>query len=284
MRSPTLRARLLGQQLRMLREEAHLTLREVGDYVQRDPSTVSRFESGLVPARVPEVLAYLDLCGVTDADRRDALKRLSQDVFQKGWWDRYANDIAAWLVDRILLEARAEKIYSFQAVVLPGLLQTADYAEAVIRASEPDASPRQVARWVEVRMNRQQLLSGRAPVHLEVILDEAAVRRLVGGLKTMRAQLEHLLAVARETQVELMVLPAVAGAHASPSGAFEVFTMRPPYSDVGYVETPTGDVCLEATSTVTRLRSAYGRLREAAYGPTEAIRFIERLTEKTSQR
>src|ERR1700730_8791917 len=99
-RGPTLRAQLLGQQLRELREEAKLTLKDVGEYVQRDASTVSRFEAGLLPARIPEVLAYLDLCGVDDPKRRDALKRLSQDVFQKGWWDGYADEVATSLVDR----------------------------------------------------------------------------------------------------------------------------------------------------------------------------------------
>ncbi len=272
-RGPTLRAQLLGQQLRELREEARLTLKDVAEYVQRDASTVSRFESGILPARVPEVLAYLDLCGINDPHRREALKRLSQDVFQKGWWDGYADDVAGSLVDHVWLESRASAIHTFQVVVLPGLLQTRDYAETVIRAADPDAPDEQIQRWVEVRMTRQQLLTRDEPVQLVAILDEAVLRRKVGGNDGMRAQLNHLLAIAKRPNVEIMVLPAAVGAHASPDGAFEIFEMPEPYPDVGYVETPAGEICVEAPG-VERLVAAYDRLRGMALGRRNALAFI----------
>jgi transcriptional regulator with XRE-family HTH domain len=272
-RGPTLRAQLLGQQLRELREEARLTLKYVAEYVQRDASTVSRFESGILPARVPEVLAYLDLCGVNDPHRREALKRLSQDVFQKGWWDGYADDVAGSLVDRIWLESRASVIHTFQAVVVPGLLQTRTYAETVIRAADPDAPDEQIRRWVEVRMTRQQLLTRPEPVRLVTILDEAVLRRRVGGNEVMRAQLNHLLAIAKKSNVEIMVLPAAAGAHASPDGTFEIFEMPEPYPEVGYVKTPAGEICVEAPG-VERLAAAYDRLRGMALGRRDALAFI----------
>jgi transcriptional regulator with XRE-family HTH domain len=272
-RGPTLRAQMLGQQLRELREEARLTLKDVAEYVQRDASTVSRFESGMLPARVPEVLAYLDLCGINDPRRRDALKRLSQDVFQKGWWDGYADDVAGSLVDRIWLESRARAIHTFQVVVLPGLLQTPDYAETVIRADDPDAPDEQVRRWVEVRMNRQQLLTRAEPVQFSAIIDEAVLHRKVGGNACMRVQLEHLLALAKKPNVEITVLPAETGAHASPGGAFEIFEMPDPYPEVGYVQTPAGEICVEA-SGVERLATAYDRLRGMALGRRNALAFI----------
>lgn len=279
-RGPTLRAQLLGQQLRQLREEAKLTLKEVGEYVQRDASTVSRFEAGLLPARIPEVLAYLDLCAVDDPKRRDALKRLSQDVFQKGWWDGYADEVATSLVDRIWLESRAKEIRTFHPVVLPGLLQTREYAEKIIRAADPDASNEQVGRWLELRMTRQRLLTQAQPVRLTAILDEAVLRRQVGGSKIMRAQLDHLVDLGRKRHIEILVLPASVGAHASPDGTFEVFVMSEPYADIGYVQSPVGDVCVEAAA-VERLNTRYDLLRETALSRRSALAFIGDVAKET---
>jgi transcriptional regulator with XRE-family HTH domain len=272
-RGPTLRAQLLGQKLRELREEHQLTLKEVAEYLQRDASTISRFESGILPARVPDVLAYLDLCGVDDARRRDALKRLSQDVFQKGWWDGYTDEVAGTLIDRIWLESRALEIRAFETVVLPGLLQTREYAETVIRADDPDASDTQIDRWIEIRLTRQQLLDRPEPVRLTAIIDESALRRRVGGNATMRAQLDRLIEAATRPTVELMVVPATVGAHASPGGSFEIFHMPEPYSDVGYVLTPAGEIYVEATGA-ERLATRYHRLREVTIGGEEALAFI----------
>jgi transcriptional regulator with XRE-family HTH domain len=279
-RGPTLRAQLLGQQLRELREEAKLTLREVGEYVQRDASTVSRFEAGLLPARIPEVLAYLDLCGIDDPRKRDALKRLSQDAFQKGWWDGYADDVATSLVDRIWLESRAREIRTFHPVVLPGLLQTRAYAETIIRAADPDAPDDQVSRWLELRMTRQHLLTQPEPVRLTAILDEAVLRRKVGGSAIMRAQLHRLVELGRRRHIEILVIPASVGAHASPDGTFDVFVMPEPYEDVGYVQSPAGDVCIEATA-VERLHTRYDRLRQSALGRRNALAFIEDVAKET---
>src|SRR5262249_55191581 len=156
----------------------------------------------------------------------------------KGWWDGYADDVAGSLVDRVWLESRASAIRTFETVVVPGLLQTRDYAKTVIRAADPDAPDEQIQRWVEVRMTRQQLLTRAEPVQFAAILDEAVLRRRVGGNDGMRVQLNHLLAIAKKPTVEIMVLPATAGAHASPDGAFEIFEMPDPYPEVGYVRTP----------------------------------------------
>jgi transcriptional regulator with XRE-family HTH domain len=272
-RGPTLRAQILGQKLRELREEHQLTLKEVAEYLQRDASTISRFEAGILPARVPEVLAYLDLCGVDDPRRRDALRRLSQDVFQKGWWDGYTDEVAGSLIDRIWLESRALEIRAFETVVLPGLLQTRAYAEALIRAADPDAPATQIDRWVEIRMARQQLLDRSEPVRLTAIIDEGALRRRVGGNASMRAQLDHLAEAATRPNVEIMVLPAAAGAHACPDGSFEILHMPEPYDDVGYARTPAGDIYVEATGA-ERLAATYHRLGEQAIGEAEMLAFI----------
>lgn len=278
-RTPTLRAQWLGQQLRELREAAGLTLKDVGSYIQRDASAVSRLETGFYPARVPEVLAYVNLCGVESPHRREALVKLSQDVWQKGWWDGYAEDVAGWVIDRVWLETRATQVHTFQVVVLPGLLQTRDYAEAVIRTADPEAPEEQIARWVELRMTRQQILTRNDdPAHLTAIVDEPLLRRPVGGPAVMRAQLSHLLKIAEQPHIEVRVLPYRVGAHASPDGPFEIFKLAEPYADVGYAQTPVGEICVEG-ARVERLAQAYDRLREVALGPRESAALISAAAE-----
>ena len=269
----TLRAQWLGQQLREMRETAKLTLKEVGDFIKRNPSTVSRIESGMLPARVPEVLAYLDICGVDDRKRRDDLKTMSEDAWQKGWWDGFSADVVGSLIDWIWLESRATEIFSFQVGVLPGLLQTRDYAEALIRAADVDASEEQVTRFVELRMARQQRLDDDDPIRLSTIIDEGALRRMVGGPEVMRAQLAHLREAARRQHVEILVLPADAGAHASPDGAFDVFRMRPPYPFAGFICTAAGNLVVEGDKAEALVRR-YDRLRDVALREKAALAFL----------
>ncbi|WP_434742207.1 helix-turn-helix domain-containing protein [Micromonospora sp. SH-82] len=259
----TLRAQWLGQQLREMREKSRLTLRDVGECLNRNASTVSRIESGMLPARVPEVLTYLDVCGIDDPKRRDDLKTMAQDVWQKGWWDGLPANAAASLIDWIWLESRATVIRSFQESVVPGLLQTREYAEAVIQAADEDLTDDQFRRFVDLRMNRQQLLSLPEPVRLSAIITEGALRRAVGGPEVMRAQLAHLRSMAGWPNVEIMVLPLAAGAHASPDGSFDVFQMRRPYPSAGCISTVVGTIVAEGEKADS-LHQRYDRLRRAA--------------------
>ncbi|MGW0435219.1 helix-turn-helix domain-containing protein [Micromonospora sp. NPDC003197] len=269
----TLRAQWIGQQLRSMREAARLTLRDVGDYINRNAATVSRMESGLVAARLPEVLAYLDICGIDDPKRRDDLKTMAQDVWQKGWWDGFNGNVAGSLIDWIWLESRATQISSFQVSVIPGLLQTREYAEAVIRAAHEDVTEEQIARFVELRVTRQQLLSQDAPVRLSTVIDEGALRRLVGGPKVMKEQLAHLRSMAGWPNVEIMVLPASAGAHASPDSTFDAFRMRRPYPTAGCISTVAGTIVVEGEKA-DKLFQTYNRLRGAALRNGAVQRFF----------
>ncbi|TLF53206.1 helix-turn-helix domain-containing protein, partial [Nocardia cyriacigeorgica] len=189
---PTLRAQWLGQQLRRYREAAGLTLKEAAAYLNRDSSTVSRFEAGLYPPRDNDVQELLTLYGVSSEPIRSSLRKLSMEVWQKGWWEGYAKDVDPSIVDYAWLEARAAEIKSFNPIVVPGLLQTPAYAEAVMRAVDPDVPDEQVDRWLEVRMLRQQTLSLPRPTQFTAILDESVLRRPVGGHRVMTEQLEHL--------------------------------------------------------------------------------------------
>jgi transcriptional regulator with XRE-family HTH domain len=278
-RGPTLRAQWLGSELREMREQARLTIKEVAEYIRRNSSTVSRFESGTLPVRVPEVLAYLDICGVDDPDRRAKLKTMSQELFRKGWWDGYAGDVAGTLIDRIWLENRATEIHYFSTVVLPGLLQTRDYAATAIRTANSATSSGQLDRWIELRMARQQLLERDTPLLLTTVIDEGVLRRLVGGPSVMRDQLAHLTALADRPGIEVRILPFEAGAHASPDGPFDVFVMSEPYPDVVSMQTPAGAVYVEAASAAP-LAAAYDRLRNAALSIADSVAFISDLVSR----
>lgn len=269
----TLRAQWLGQQLRTMREAAGLTLKDVGEYINRNAGTVSRMESGFVSARVPEVLAYLDICGIEDARRREDLKFMAQDAWRKGWWDRFKGDVVGSLIDWIWLESRAVEINSFQTNVVPGLLQTRDYAEALIRVDPPNTSEKQITRFVNVRMTRQERLAEEDPLRLSAVLEEGALRRLVGGPEVMHAQLTHLIKLAHKPHIEVMVLPSNLGAHASPDGSFDVFRMRPPYPVVGGITTAAGHLVVEGDEAEALVRT-YDRLRNAALQDESAVAFI----------
>lgn len=272
-RGPTLRAQWLGQQLRQLREAQRLTLKDAGDYVQRDPATVSRMESGIVPARTPDVLAFLNLYQVDDRGQRQALEDLSRDVWQKGWWDGYAEDIPGALMDLSWLESRARRVRSFDALVLPGLLQTEDYARATIEAADPDVSTEQIERWVEFRTTRQYVLERDEPPFLSTIVDECLLRRPVGGAAAMRTQLAALLEAAKRPNIELRVLPYRAGAHASPDGCFRLLEMPEPYPEVGHMDTAGGALYVES-DRVRRLAAAYDRIRQVALDTAESVALI----------
>jgi hypothetical protein len=269
----TLRAQWLGQQLREMREGAGLTLKDVGNYIQRNGSTVSRMESGMLPARVPEVLTYLDLCGIDDPKRRSDLKGMAEDVWRKGWWDGFTADVVGSLIDWIWLESRAIGVKAFQVGVVPGLLQTKGYAEALIRTEQPDATEEQVARFVEVRLARQARVIGTDALQLSAVIDEGALRRLVGGRSVMRAQINKLAELARLPNIELAVLPAENGAHASPDGGFDLLTMSRPYPMVAGISTAAGNLVIEGAE-VGALSRKYDRLCGAALRDDAADAFL----------
>lgn len=276
---PTLRARWLGDYLRELREAAKLTLRDAGAYLQRDASTVSRFETALYPPRMPDVLALLDLYGVSDERKRDGLVKLSRDVWQRGWFDSYADDAGQVVIDYAFCEERATQIRSFDPNVVPGSLQTPEYANAVIRAADPTASDTQVERWLELRMKRQEVLSRPDPLRLSVVLDEAVLRRCVGGRSVMRSQLDHLVGVAARPSITLRVLPFAVGAHASPEGQFGIFEMSEPYPDVAYMDTRAGGIYVEADE-VGDYTLAFDRLVKDALGPRRSVECIRSAAEE----
>ncbi|MGW4425040.1 helix-turn-helix domain-containing protein [Streptosporangium sp. NPDC004631] len=275
----TLRAQWLGQQLRDLREANGLLLRDAAEYLQRDPSTAGRFESGEYPIRRPDLLALLDLYGVADSRRREDLMKLSQEVWQKGWWDGYAGEVAGAFVDYVWLESRAREIRAFDNTLLLGLFQIEEYARAAITAAEFGAGDEQIDRWVELRMARQEILKGDNPPRLSVIIDEAVLRRKVGGPACLTEQLRHLAEQAVQPNIEIRVLPFSAGAHASPTGAFRVLMMEARFPEVAYAETAKGAIYVESPDTEQFILT-YDNLQKLALGPEESAEFISATAEE----
>lgn len=275
-RGMTQRAIWLGQQLNAHRTRAGVTLAQAGEYLARNPSTVSRAESGEVPARIGDVVALMNLYGIDDAQDRANLESLAREVWQKGWLDPYRKTLTTGFIDYAWVEARASEVRSFDGLVLAGLLQTRDYAEAVIRAVDPDESEELIQRGIEYRMQRQQVLDREQPFLYRGILDEGVLRRPVSGPEVMAAQLARLRAMADHDRVELRVLPLGAGAHAGQGGAFQVFTQPYPYAVVGYAETLGGSIYVEAEEA-ERFSRAYDLLETAALDPRESIALIATL-------
>ncbi len=278
---PTLRAQRLGQSLRELRDASKMTLVQAGEFLQRNAATVSRFESGEYPIRRPDLMALLDLYGVSERRKRDGLLRLSEDVWQKGWWDGYTEDVERQFVDFVWLESRATEIRVFESTLCPGLLQIRDYAEAVITAAEWEAEPEQITRRVQLRMDRQAALHRAEPPRFTAIVDEFALRREVGGSGVLADQLSHLLVCAELPQVDLRVLPSGIGAHASHRGSFQVVTTMEPDCDVGYAETVGGAVYVEPPDSERFIR-VYDRLLDSALGPAESVERVRVIMEDLS--
>lgn len=273
-RGPSLRAQLLGKLLKEYRDNAGLKMSEAGEYIQRGQATMSRLETGIVPARTPDVMALLNLYGVDDQPTRDALERLSREVFMKGWWDGNSEYLSHWFIDVAWLEERASALRLYDAILVPGLLQTREYAEAAIRAGEPGESEELIQQGVDFRMRRQRILEGDEPTEVSALIDESVLRRTNGSSDVLRGQLRHLAQLARRLNIEVRVIPWDAPLRASLSGTFTIFEPLEPYSAIAYSETLAGGVYVE-DEKVDRFIRTYDELRKIAYDAKQSLRLIE---------
>jgi transcriptional regulator with XRE-family HTH domain len=263
---PTLRGRQLGVRLRELREAAGLTGEEVAARMDRAHSTLSRWETGGLVPRGPDVAFMLDLYGVPEAER-GALLRAVKDARAREDWEV---DLTVEVADYAWMEGRAWKVEEFYEDVVPGLLQTPDYAREILRAWDPAANPQQIERWVGVRAVRQRRLTQDDPLQLRAVIGEGALRRPVGGPEVMRAQLRHLVDMAAEPNVEIRLLPLAVGAHAGLSGHFTILRLGDE-QDVATTTTRGGDVYYE---DVEPFAQALRRLVAAALPQRKSLAMI----------
>lgn len=272
--SPTVQRRRLGVELRRLREQAGKTIEEVAQALECSDSKVSRIETGQVGATPRDVRDMLDLYGIRD-EERDALVQLARQARRRGWWQAY-NDTP--VVPLVGLEAAADRIYTYEQMVVPGLLQTSEYAGAVLRVGRPDLSPQRIARWLELRMARQAIFTREnAPAFL-ALFEEDVLRRPVGGNQVMEAQIGHLIEMASLPTVVMQILPSRVGAHAAMSGAFTIYSFSNAADpDVVYLEHAASDLYLESAQEVRRYTLVFERLRMLALSPSDSTALLASL-------
>lgn len=267
-----MRRRRLGSELRKLREAAGLTIGPVAANLRCSTSKVSRIETGQVAATTQDVRRMLDLYGVS-GDQRRALIQIATRAQEKGWWQAYSDTLVVPLVG---LEEAAVAIQIYEAMVVPGLFQTAGYARTVIYSASPGMPSEQVERRVELRMARQEFLFTRDdPPALSAIVDEAVLRRPVGEPEVIDQQLQYLVDVARLPTVTLRILPFSVGVHPAMNGAFTIFSFsRPDEPDVVYLEHKTRDLYLDNIDEVQRYVETFNMLSPLALEPVDSIDFL----------
>jgi hypothetical protein len=273
--SPTVRRRRLGMELRRLREASALMIEDVAKHLECSMSRVSRIETGKSVARIRDVRDMLDLYHVTDAGQREQLLTLAKDAQQRGWWTEYEAVLSAGLDTYVGLEASAASIRSFQTHLVPGLLQTEEYSRALIRAGRPGESPGNIDRMISLRRRRQAMLAESGSLEVWAVLDEAVLRRPIGGVAVMRAQLARLLEADELPSVTIQVLPFARGVHPGLDGAFTIIGFPDPTDlDVVYVDCPAGNIFLEKQKDVRRHTTWFDHLRAAALPPDESAEFL----------
>jgi transcriptional regulator with XRE-family HTH domain len=267
----TVRRRRLSGELRRLRQRSELTGEKVADRFGWSVAKVSRVETGRTGISQKDLRDLLDLYGVK-GEKREALLSLARESRKKGWWDAYADSLPTEYATYISLESEAGSIHSFCPQVVPGLLQTEDYARSVIRSAMLNSSPPEVAGLVEARMERQGILTRLDPLQLWVIIDEAVLHRQVGGPEVMSGQYERLIECAEQPNITIQVLPFAAGSHTATACAFAILIFREKYDpDVVYVETMTSSLYVEKEMELYRYTLAFDHLRAVALGPDDSV-------------
>ncbi|MCF6522412.1 helix-turn-helix transcriptional regulator [Streptomyces sp. JJ36] len=215
---PAVPRMILGARLRALRESQYITRQEAAEAIRTTHAHIVRLELGRAGCRLRDVSDLLTIYSVSDEAERAVLMTLAEQANRSGWWDAYLDVVPEWLHTYLGLEQAADVIRSYEAQFVPGLLQTPGYARAVVELGHAGAPEAQVRRRVELRMRRQQILHDPRPPYLWAVIDEAALRRPIGGTAVMRAQLEHLIAMSSLPHVTVQVLPFHAAATVATGG------------------------------------------------------------------
>ncbi|WP_017594986.1 helix-turn-helix domain-containing protein [Nocardiopsis potens] len=271
--SPTLRLRRLAAMLRRARERAGYTTSQVGAKFKWSAGKVSKMETTETKRISPNDLDRLmDLYGVTDQAEREGMQALARDARQRGWWSKYKKVFS----DHALpdFEAEASLIRTFEAQIVPGLLQTPQYAEALLKGGRY-TDPETVRQKVEARMARRDILTRPEPARLRAVIDEAALRRPIGGTETLRGQLAHLLYMAQLPNIDVQVLPLDAGAHAALGAPFTLLDFPDPLDlPIVYIDTAGEGVFLEDPEEVEAHSATFGDIQGSALSTTRSAAVI----------
>jgi transcriptional regulator with XRE-family HTH domain len=270
--APTVLRILLGTQLRRLRESRGVSAQEAARAIRGSESKISRIELGRNAVREVDIADLLNLYGITDTAEREQLLTLASQANQQGWWHRYQDVLPSWFQSYIGLEDSAESIRSFDTQFVPGLLQTEDYAHAVIQLG--GFSQAETDRLLYLRKERQRRFAS-GGLRLQAIIDECALRRPIGSVGLMRAQLEHLLEITVRPALTIQVTPFLTGASYAAPSSFSILSFATDdLPDVVYVEQLTSAMYLDKRADVDRYAEAMDQIQASSYTPEQTKEMI----------
>ena len=275
---PTVLRMLLGAHLRRLREAQGVSREDAGWEIRASESKISRMELGRVSFKERDVEDLLTLYGLVDNEERERLLSLARQANTPGWWHRYGDVLPNWFQSYLGLEAAASMIRTYEVQFVPGLLQTADYARAVVLLGHGRARPDEIDRRVDLRMRRQSILDRPDVVQLWAVIDEAVLRRPVGSRAVMRGQIEALIDATGSKSVHLQVLPFRVGGHSAAGGAFSILRFPDQeLPDIVYVEQLSSALYLDKRDDVELYVDAMERLCVEADPPELAADTLRKI-------
>ncbi|MEU6415157.1 helix-turn-helix transcriptional regulator [Microbispora sp. NPDC046933] len=275
---PTALRILLGSQLRKLRESKGISRDQAGQCIRASESKISRMELGRVGFKERDVTDLLALYGVEDEETRDVVMNLVERANEPGWWHRFNDLLPSWFQAYVGLEEAAERIRTYEVQFVPGLLQTKEYARAVIMAGAVGAAPEEIARRVDLRLERQRILDGENSPKFWAVIDEAALRRPIGGVDVMRGQIQHLIDLMNQPNVTIQVIPFSYGGHAAEGGAFSILRFADSdLPDIVYVEQLASALYLDKREEVDRYSEVMERLCAVSTTPTETVDLLRQI-------
>ncbi len=279
---PVVQLRRLRVELRRAREKAGLTQEQVAEAMEWSQSKVIRIEAGESRIATNDLKALLRHLGVVDAQRTGELLALARAARAPSWWSQYRHIASRGFLQFVEYEAAASATSNFEPLLIPGLLQTEEYARAVIQQFDAQPTAERVDALVKLRMTRQELLERADPPNLNFILDEAVVRRLVGGRAVMRRQVRHLIQMADRPNVTIELVPFIAGVHPGMHGPFVVIEFPDTADDdVLYLESPRGDVVYrDKPEEIKASREAFGQLRAMSLGPEGSVTYLGKVADE----
>ncbi|WP_326643301.1 helix-turn-helix domain-containing protein [Streptosporangium sp. NBC_01755] len=280
---PTVLRILLGAQLRRLRVAKEITREQAGYAIRASHAKISRLELGRVGFKERDVADLLTMYGVTDTEERASLLTLARQANAPGWWHKYGDLLPSWFEVYVGLEEAASTVRTYEVQFIPGLLQSPEYARAVIMLVHGGASAGEVDRRVSLRMARQKRLTRPDAPTLWAVMDEAVLRRPIGGPQVLRAQIDHLLEIIELPNVKLQIMPFDRGGHAAAGGPFSI--LRFPgrdLPDVVYLEQLTSALYLDKLDEIDHYIQVMDRLCIQAYSLAESKRFLGDLREELS--
>jgi len=278
---PTVQRLVLGGHLRRLRESRGMTAELAADAIRGSHSKISLMEHGRVGFKERDVTDLLTLYGVVNGEERAALLNLAREANTPGWWHAYSDILPSWLESYVGLEAAASVIRNFEIQFVPGLLQTEDYARALIRQGNA-VTEDEIERRSELRISRQEILRKVNPPQYWAVIDEGALRRPVGTRQIIREQIQHLITMSEHPAVTLQLLPFGAGAHSAMGGPFTILRFgEPDIQDVVYMEQLTSALYLDKSAEVDNYLEVMEQLCLQAEPVTDTAKVLSKILDET---